>query len=64
MCYNWREGDDGGNGDGDGVRDMATCATTGERGIMVAMGHGFCEYFCVSGETTTNKEASKIVNVP
>ncbi len=46
--------DDGKNGDGDedGVRDMAACTTTGVRGIMVAMGHGFCVCFCVSGETT------------
>jgi hypothetical protein len=63
LCYDWREGDDGGDGDGDGARDMAACTTTGERGIMVAMGHGFCVCFCVSGETTKNKEESKIVNV-
>jgi hypothetical protein len=65
LRYDGREGDDGGDGDGDGVRDMATCATTGERGIMVAVGHGFCVCFCVSEETTKkNKEESKIVNVP
>ncbi len=64
MHYDWREGDGGGDGDGDGMRDMATCATTGERGIMVAVGHGFCVCFCVSGETTKNKEENKIVNVP
>ena len=64
LCYDWREGDDCGNGDGDGTRDMATCAPFGERGIMVAMGHGFCVCFCVIGETTKNKEESKTVNVP
>jgi hypothetical protein len=49
--------------DGDGARDMAACVTTGERGIMVAMGHGICVCFCVSGETTKNKEERKILNV-
>ncbi len=29
---------------------------------MVAMGHGLCVFFCVCGETTKNKEESKIVN--
>ncbi len=41
----------------------ATCATTGDRGMMVAMGHGLCMCFCVCGGTTKNKEESKIVNV-
>jgi hypothetical protein len=61
----WWAFDGGNNGDwdGDGTRDMAACATTGERGIMVAMGHGFCVCFCVSGETTKNKEESKIVSL-
>ncbi len=54
---------DGGN-DGDGTKDMAACATTGERGVMVVMGHGLCVRFGVCGETTKNKEESKIVNVP
>ncbi len=58
------DGSNNGNGYGDGARDMAACATTGERGIMVAVSHGFCACFCVSGETTKNKEESKIVNVP
>jgi hypothetical protein len=31
--------------------------------MMVAMGHGLCVCFCVSGETTKNKVESKIVNV-
>ncbi len=58
------DGGNNGDGDGDGTRDMAACATTGERGIMVTMDHGFCVCFCVSGETTKNKEESKIFNVP
>jgi hypothetical protein len=58
--YNWREGGDGGDGDGDGARDMAACATTAERGIMVAMGHGFCVCFCVSGETTKIRKRAKL----
>ncbi len=32
----------------DGAKDMAAHATTGERGVMVAMGHGLCVCFlCV-----------------
>jgi hypothetical protein len=62
RCH-WREGDDCGNGDGDGARDMAACATTGEGGIMVATGHGFCVCFFVSVENTQDKEESKIMNV-
>jgi hypothetical protein len=57
------DGGNNGNRVQEGARDMAACATTGERGLMVAMGHGFCVCFCVSGETTKNKEESKIVNV-
>jgi hypothetical protein len=38
---------------------MAAHATTGERGMMVAMGHGLCVYFCVSRETTKNKVGPK-----
>jgi hypothetical protein len=34
----------------------------GERGVMVAMGHGLCVYFCVCEETSKNKEESKIMN--
>jgi hypothetical protein len=26
---------------------MAACATTGERGVMVAMSHGLCVFVCV-----------------
>jgi hypothetical protein len=33
------------------VKDMATHATTRERGVLVAMGHGLCVSFCVYGET-------------
>jgi hypothetical protein len=49
----WRtfNGSNNGDGDGDSARDMAACATTGERGNMVGMvmGHGFCVCVCVSG---------------
>ncbi len=48
-------GSDNGNGDGDGMKDMAAHAMPGERGMMVAMGHGLCVSFCVCGETTKNK---------
>jgi hypothetical protein len=60
----WRvfDGGDNGDGDGDSAKDMAACATTGERGVMVAMGHGLCMCFCVCEETTKNKDESKIVN--
>jgi hypothetical protein len=45
-----------------GAKDTAACAMTGERGVMVAMGHGLYVCFCVCGETTKNKEESKIMN--
>jgi hypothetical protein len=32
--------------------------------MMAVMGHGLCVCFGVCGETTKNKEESKIVNVP
>jgi hypothetical protein len=51
-------------GDGDGAKDMATHATTGERGMMVAMGHGLYVSFCVCGVTTKNKVGPKKVMVP
>jgi hypothetical protein len=44
---------DGGN-DEEGAKDMAACATTGERRMMVAMGHGLCLCFGACGETTKN----------
>jgi hypothetical protein len=53
-----------GSNDGGGAKDTAVCATTGERGMMVAMGHGMCVCFGVCGDTTKNKEESKIVMVP
>ncbi len=53
-----------GGDDGDSTKDTAACATTGERGMMVAMGHGLCVCFGVCGETTKNKEESKIMIVP
>ncbi len=49
---------------GDGAKDTATCAMIGERGMMVAMGHGLCVCFGVCGETTKNKEESKNMNMP
>jgi hypothetical protein len=57
----WRAFD--GSDNGDGVKDTVACTTAGERGMMVAMGHGLYVCFCVCGETTKNKEESKIVNV-
>jgi hypothetical protein len=57
----WRAFDSG--DDGDGAKDTPTGTTTGERGMMVTMGHGLCVCFGVCGETTKNKEKSKIVNV-
>jgi hypothetical protein len=45
------------------VKDTAACATTGERGMMVAMSHGLCVCFGVCGETTKNMEERKIVMV-
>ncbi len=57
----WRAFD--GSNNGDGVKDKAARATIGERGMMVAMGHGLCVCVGVCGETTKNKEERKIVNV-
>ncbi len=51
---------DGGN-DGDGTKDIAACAMTGERGVMMATGHGLCVCFGVCGEITKNKEERKVV---
>ncbi len=48
-----------GNREGDGTKDMAAHATTGERGMMMAMGHGLCVCFFVSRETTKNKVGPK-----
>jgi hypothetical protein len=49
----------GGGNNGHSAKDTATCVMTGERGMMVAMGHGLCVYcVClggVCGETTKNK---------
>jgi hypothetical protein len=36
-----------GSDDGDSAKDTATCATTGERGMMVATGNGLCVCFGV-----------------
>ncbi len=40
--------------DEDGAKDTAACVETGERGIMLAMGHGLCVCLGVCGETTKN----------
>ncbi len=52
-------GGNNGDGEGDGTKDMAAYATTGERGMMVAMGHGLCVCFSVCIETTKNKVGPK-----
>jgi hypothetical protein len=57
----WRALDGGNNGGG--AKDTATHVMTGERGMMVVTGYGLCVCFGVCGETTKNKEESKIVNV-
>jgi hypothetical protein len=42
------ESSNNGDGDGDSAKNTAAHATTGERGMMVAMGHGLCVCFvCV-----------------
>jgi hypothetical protein len=38
---------------------MAAHTTPGERGMMVAMGHGLCVSLFVCGETTKNKVGPK-----
>ena len=43
-------GGDNGDGEADGTKDMAAHTTPGERGVMVAMGHGLCVSFWVRGE--------------
>jgi hypothetical protein len=58
----WRAFNSGDNGDG--AKDTAARATTGERGMMVAMDHVLCVCFCVCGETTKNEEEKNIVMVP
>jgi hypothetical protein len=46
------------------VKDMAAQTTSGERGMMVVMGHGLCVSFWVSEEMTKNKDAlSPLVNL-
>jgi hypothetical protein len=54
---------DSGN-DGNGAKNMAACATIGERGMIVAMGHELYVCFGVCGETTKNKEERKVENRP
>jgi hypothetical protein len=57
-------GSDNDNGEGDGTKDMAAHTTPGERGMMVAMGHGLCVSLCVCGETTKNTVGPKNINAP
>ncbi len=52
-------GSNNGNEDGDGAKEMAAHTTTGERGMMVVMGHELCVSFCVCGKTTKNKVGPK-----
>jgi hypothetical protein len=40
-------GEEAGRQATDGVKDTAAHAMTGERGVMVAMGHGLCVFLCV-----------------
>ncbi len=59
----WQRKSGGGNndGEGDGKKDVAAHTMPGERGIIVAMGHGLCVSFWVSGELTKNKVGPKKV---
>jgi hypothetical protein len=44
--WQWKSnGSKYGDGEGDGTKDMAAHTTPGERGMMVAMGHGLCVSF-------------------
>ncbi len=52
-------GSNNGNGDGDSTKDTAAHTTTGERGMMVVMGHGLCVFLCVCGKTAKNKVGPK-----
>ncbi len=48
---------DSGN-DGDGAKDRPDCTTTGERGMMVAMGLvGVCVFVCVERPQKIRKRA-------
>jgi hypothetical protein len=55
----WASNSNNGNGERGGTKDTASRATTGKRGMMVAMSHGLCAFFCVCGETTKNKVGPK-----
>ena len=50
---------DNGDGEGDGTKDMVALTMPGERGMMVAMGHGLCVSFWVRGEGRKNKVRPK-----
>jgi hypothetical protein len=41
------------------MKDTAACVTTGERGMMVAAGHGLCVCFGECGETTKIRKRAK-----
>ncbi len=53
----------GGN-NGDRAKDMATCNTTGERGMMVVTGNDLCVCFGVCGETTKIRKREKLSLYP
>ncbi len=61
--YSKFDGNDYGNGDGDGAKDTAACATTAERGMTVAMGHDLFVCLCVCGETKKNKAIISLENI-
>ena len=45
-------------------RDTSAGATTGERGMMVATGHGLCVCFGVCGETRKIRNRAKLSMYP
>jgi hypothetical protein len=57
-----------GNNNEDGAKDTAAHVTTGERGMMVAPGHGLCVYcVClggVCGETKKIRKRAKLSIIP
>jgi hypothetical protein len=47
-----------GDNNGGGAKDSAACITTGERGMMVAMGHGcVCVLVCMERQHKIRKRA-------
>jgi hypothetical protein len=57
-----------GGKDGDGTKDTAPHIKIGERGMMVAIGHGLFVYYvclgCVCGETTKIRKREKLSMIP